>query len=93
MALGARYTKSVVFILGGDSEGTATLQGTGFVAGTPDEPGMVIPFVVTAAHVVRTFPFTAVRLSLKNGSVTDHPVTEWQIHDLDDVAIAPLLPR
>ena len=49
MALGARYTKSVVFIFGGDSEEGATLQGTGFVAGTPDaEPGPIIPFVVTA---------------------------------------------
>jgi hypothetical protein len=93
MALGARYTKSVVFILGGDSADSATPQGTGFIAGTPDaEPGMVIPFVVTAAHVVRTFPFTAVRLSLKNGSVTDHPITEWQIHDVEDVAIALLYP-
>jgi hypothetical protein len=93
MALGARYTKSVVLILGGDSEEGATLQGTGFVAGTPDaEPGLVIPFVVTAAHVVRTFAFTAVRLSMKDGSVTDHPITKWQIHDVEDVAIALLYP-
>lgn len=54
MALGDRYTKTVVFILGGNNADTATLQGTGFVAGAlTDDPNIVIPFVVTAAAKMR----------------------------------------
>ena len=42
--VGARYTKSVVFVLGGNDDGTLALQGTGFVAGIPTaEEDIVIP--------------------------------------------------
>lgn len=91
MALGDRYTKTVVFVLGGNDADTATLQGTGFVAGAiTDDPNIVIPFVVTAAHVVRTFGFTAVRLSRKDGSVEDRPIDPWTFHDYEDIAVALL---
>jgi hypothetical protein len=66
VALGSRYTNSVVFISGdhdirGDRE--PPLRGTGFIATLPtdDDPTQGFFYVVTAAHVVRPFPFTWVR--------------------------------
>jgi hypothetical protein len=49
--------------------------------------------VVTAGHVVRFSPFTAVRLSRTEGSVDDWPVPGWIFHDdgETDVAVAPIL--
>jgi hypothetical protein len=91
MALGVRYIKTVVFVLGGEDSGSASLRGTGFVAGTlTEDPNIVVPFVVTTAHVVRTFPFTAVRLSRKDGAVEDRPIESWTIHGYEDIAVALL---
>lgn len=93
MAISVRYTKSVVFILGGGSAAEAVLRGTGFVAGTPTEDeNIVIPWLVTAAHVVRWFAYTAVRLSQKDGSAIDHPIelSDWRFHDTEDLAICLL---
>jgi hypothetical protein len=89
MALGTRYTKTVVFIIGGSDRESAVARGTGFVAGTlSDDPDVIIPFVVTAAHVVRTFVYTAVRLTLKDGTVEDRAIGQWEFHDHEDVAVS-----
>jgi hypothetical protein len=48
--------------------------------------------VVTAAHVIRTFAYTAIRLGLRDGGVIDHPIatSEWRIHPYEDVAVTLL---
>jgi hypothetical protein len=91
VALGDRYTKSVVFIAGAaKSAGEAKLRGTGFVIGIQaDAPHAFFLYVVTAAHVVRSCAATFVRITNADGSVEDMPVDRWVYHPTEDVAVTP----
>jgi hypothetical protein len=95
VALGERYTRSVVFIAGTNQTGKAIqaeLQGTGFVVGVPAaNPEGVFLYVVTAAHVVRSFAATFIRVSQDDGSVKDEPVDRWVFHPIEDVAVTPFV--
>jgi hypothetical protein len=94
VALGERYTRSVVFIAGTNQTGEpakAELRGTGFVVGVPAAVGGVFLYVVTAAHVVRSFASTFVRVSQGDGSVKDEPVGRWVLHPTEDVAVTPFV--
>ena len=91
MALGERYSKTVVFISGRLDEGTrSSFRGTGFLVGlrfeADQDQGHV--YVATAAHVVRPLVESSVRLSLKAGGTVDHQIDEWSFHPTDDIAVA-----
>jgi hypothetical protein len=95
VALGERYTRSVVFIAGTNQTGKAMqaeLRGTGFVVGVPaaNPEGMFL-YVVTAAHVVRPFASTFVRVTKADGSIKDEPLDRWVFHPTEDVAVTPYM--
>jgi hypothetical protein len=90
VALGSNYTKSVVFIAGDHdipAIGDPPLQGTGFIVSLPTEdPDRGYFYVVTAAHVVRPFPFTWVRFPRQDRGADNLRVDRWAYHPTADVA-------
>jgi hypothetical protein len=91
MALGERYSKTVVFISGRLDDGTeSSLRGTGFLVGLRFEADQAQGhvYVATAAHVVRPLIGSSVRLRRKGDGTEDREVDEWIFHPTDDIAIA-----
>jgi hypothetical protein len=91
MALGERYSKTVVFISGRlDEQAESSLRGTGFLVGRRFEvdPDQGHVYVATAAHVVRLLVESSIKLRLKGGGTADHQVDEWIFHPTDDIAVA-----
>jgi hypothetical protein len=94
MALSQKFINTAVFIAGAKDVGPpsdASLQGTGFIVQMPaSDPDKCFLYVVTAAHVVRSFNSTFVRVSRKDGSVMDlHvPRGDWVFHWREDIAVA-----
>jgi hypothetical protein len=91
MALGKRYSKTVVFISGQlEGEEGAKLRGTGFLVGlrfeADQDQGHV--YIVTAAHVVRPLAASFVKLTKKDGGTEDRTVDEWIFHPTEDIAVA-----
>lgn len=97
MAISTKFIDTAVFISGARHIGgptDAALVGTGFVATVPTvDPDSGFMYVVTAAHVVRPFLSTFVRLSRHDGTVTDLQVAaeSWVFHPVEDVAVAPIV--
>lgn len=92
MGLGLWWSKSVVLIAGAEEVGAtpndARLCGTGFIVMIPSaDLGIGFSYLVTAAHVVRSFGSTFIKLSRKDGSVADLPVPAWAFHPSEDVAV------
>ena len=80
MGLGEFYSKSVVLISGAIDVGVgsedAPLRGTGFLTMIPSvDPHLGFTYVVTAAHVVRPFCSTFIKLLRRDGTVADLPVS------------------
>lgn len=94
MAIDGDYLRAVVFISCSWHGEEPELQGTGFIVGVPaSDPASVFLYVVTAAHVVRPFAATFVRISRRDGTVEDMeiPHDAWVFHSFEDVAAAPIV--
>ena len=97
MAISSKFIKTAVFITAAreyGAAGDASPMGTGFIASIPTvDPDQGFMYVVTAAHVVRPFLSTFVRLSRHDGTVVDlrAPGQSWVFHPVEDVAVAPLV--
>lgn len=92
MGLGEFYSKSVVLISGAIDVGVgsedAPLRGTGFLTMIPSvDPHLGFTYVVTAAHVVRPFCSTFIKLLRRDGTVADLPVSRWVFHATEDIAV------
>lgn len=91
MALGKRYSKTVVFISGQLEEDVESkLRGTGFVVGLrfDADPKQGHVYIVTAAHVVRPMVSSFVKLNQPDGGTVDHRIDEWIFHPTEDIAIS-----
>ncbi len=88
MAIGESFIKTVAFV--GTPVPDKRLVGTGFFVAVPSDQysGADHAYIVTAAHVVRTFPDTFVRLRKTDGSVDDAAIDDWHFHPTQDVAVA-----
>ena len=89
------YSSAVVFITTPmvEAGSDTTPIGTGFVVAMPVEvKGEIGAFlyVVTAAHVVRSFNTTCIKIRRTDGSITDLPVKRWAYHSYMDIAATPL---
>lgn len=107
MPLHAEFVRAVVFIIGdGHDENTQRMVrkpvGTGFLVAIPSwtRPERDWPtYLVTAAHVITGQPNTEVRLRGRRQErydvsfpVIDLPVSNWIVHDTEDIALTPFHP-
>ncbi len=96
MAIDSKYLQSVVFVSCSWRDEEPELRGTGFVVGVPaDDPASIFLYVVTAAHVVRPFASTHIRLTRRDGGIDDLEVPRdtWVFHPFEDIAAAPIVLR
>jgi Trypsin-like peptidase domain len=85
------FRKAVVFIVAADRDDRLTPVGTGFLVAVPGESDPArweYIYIVTAAHCVRPQSAYYVRLSARDGGVTDVRLEEgWTFHPKQDVAV------